>query len=388
MRFLRKVALVCGLGLVASANAANSYQYEVLNLGFSITDINNNGQVVGVSNGSAFYWDSSSGVQNIGFLGRDKLYASALNDSGQVSGFAWTGNEGEAFIWDKINGMQSLGNISAFNETSAFTKAWDINNYGQVVGTYSLESGSYPVRSNSFLWNESSGMRDLTHGSEDLEIRSVTKINDLGQVLGTAIGQVLGTANRGGFGVQPIVWDDTRGKTYIGESLYKAYNINNNGQVAGAKHEYSYSNLYGSGSVDHAAILDLGTGVIQDIGRLGGRKSRAMDLNDIGQVIGVSETDEHTYRNNFKSTVFIWDSTNGIQDLNELIDPESGVTLRSVRSINNLGQIVADGYLLNPVQVSAVPEPSTYALILSGLGLVGFMANRRKKTSSLINKAA
>ena len=35
---------------------------------------------------------------------------------------------------------------------------------------------------------------------------------------------------------------------------------------------------------------------------------------------------------------------------------------------------------LNGLTVAAVPEPETYALMLAGLGLVGFMAKRRKST--------
>jgi hypothetical protein len=36
------------------------------------------------------------------------------------------------------------------------------------------------------------------------------------------------------------------------------------------------------------------------------------------------------------------------------------------------------------VNVAAVPEPSTYALMLAGLGLVGFVARRRKKSIGLV----
>ena len=39
------------------------------------------------------------------------------------------------------------------------------------------------------------------------------------------------------------------------------------------------------------------------------------------------------------------------------------------------------GALLDNVSVSAVPEPETYAMFLAGLGLMGFIARRRSKTS-------
>ena len=39
------------------------------------------------------------------------------------------------------------------------------------------------------------------------------------------------------------------------------------------------------------------------------------------------------------------------------------------------------GALLDNVSVSAVPEPETYAMLLAGLGLLGFMAGRRKESA-------
>lgn len=42
------------------------------------------------------------------------------------------------------------------------------------------------------------------------------------------------------------------------------------------------------------------------------------------------------------------------------------------------GNYTAEAYGLNNVRVTAVPEPETYAMMLAGLGALGFMARRRR----------
>lgn len=57
----------------------------------------------------------------------------------------------------------------------------------------------------------------------------------------------------------------------------------------------------------------------------------------------------------------------GMMDLNSLVDLPQGVILTKAMDINNNGQIIA-----------VVPEPQTYGLLLVGLGLVWFVAGRKK----------
>ncbi len=81
---------------------------------------------------------------------------------------------------------------------------------------------------------------------------------------------------------------------------------------------------------------------------------------------------------------FLWTAAGGMQDLNALIDPldplKGVTTLADARGINNLGQIVGLGIISGKSHaflVTPVPEPETYAMMVAGLGLLGFMLRRQ-----------
>lgn len=42
------------------------------------------------------------------------------------------------------------------------------------------------------------------------------------------------------------------------------------------------------------------------------------------------------------------------------------------------------GSYLGGISVAAVPEPETYAMLLAGLGLIGFSARRRKANTATV----
>ena len=58
-------------------------------------------------------------------------------------------------------------------------------------------------------------------------------------------------------------------------------------------------------------------------------------------------------------------------DLNSLVGQSGGVVLTEAMGINNRGQVIALG-------IPPIPEPETYAMFVAGLGLLGFIARRRK----------
>jgi probable HAF family extracellular repeat protein len=140
-----------------------------------------------------------------------------------------------------------------------------------------------------------------------------------------------------------------------------AWAINNRGEVAG-------TSTTESGDI-HAVVWSK-SGVVADLGTLGGATSRAYAINDLGQVVGMSETASGDWH------AFLWSASTGMTELPTL----AGTTTCEAVDINDRGDAV--GYCDRPFvvrravrwtngQVAALdPETSREAYGINDLGEV------------------
>lgn len=173
----------------------------------------------------------------------------------------------------------------------------------------------------------------------------------------------------------------------LGGSTSSAFDINNSGQVVGRADAV--------GGDSHPFITGPNGVGMTDLGTLGGSFGFATDINDAGEVVGFAST-----TNNSETHAFIF-SHGGITDLSVLDAViAGGWTNLTIRDINDNGQMVGFGtnshgnqeaFLLSytsdtiftpsPIFIPPlpIPEPQSYAMLLAGLGLLGFIAWRKKE---------
>jgi probable HAF family extracellular repeat protein len=249
------------------------------------TDINNSSQVVGFAPQSplpaAFIWDSVAGLQYLGTLpGGTNSGAEGINDLGQVVGYSNSAEtEDRAFVWDNTGGMQSLGTLYS-TDTQSF--AVDINNSGTVVGF----SGTEFWR--SFIWTSSIGMVDLGLPRGYTSTRAEA-INDEGMVVGYVLSGHSESSSRA------FLWTNQQGirllrmvKDGIG---HRAHAINNQGQIVGEGASLEDANQYRALYWFHGQLLDLNTLLPADSGWI---LRSATGINDLGQIVGTGAYQDQT----------------------------------------------------------------------------------------------
>ncbi len=161
---------------------------ELINLtpdsGGRATDINNARQISGYSQGpatgfEAFRWDEENGIQFLGTLGLTYSFANAINEAGQVVGYASsaTGNTTKPFIYTDGVGLQQIP-----APVTEHTTANGVNIHGHVVGTAHMTGGDL-----AWLWTGGSSVTGLMtlidFANENINLLAAHDINDAGQIL-------------------------------------------------------------------------------------------------------------------------------------------------------------------------------------------------------------
>jgi hypothetical protein len=288
-------------------------------------------------------------MRDLGILPGDDFesFGAALNNLDVVIGVSNNSFRRRAFVWRKSTGIQPLP-----IDPEVESQPTAINDFSVIVGFRNGFSGS-SLEDGGFISDRLRGTRALPQ-IDGFRFLQPTDINNVGKLVGLA---ATGSSNT------PFLMDTLRSKSQL-LPLDDVAAINDFGRVAGSAR---FADL-----TFHAAIWDAKRGLI-DLGVIpGSSSSTSRDINNAGVVVGAIGA------NNSLSRAMIWDSINGMRDLNDLIartPDQSLLQLGEARGINNFGWIIANGssdgefgrsFLLIPRTARELARFSACAALTSG----------------------
>jgi probable HAF family extracellular repeat protein len=270
------------------------------------------------------------------------LNPAAINDSGEVAG---TTAAHRAALWSAGRGLRELPLPPGFVNSEAVS----INNHGHVLviaydGTFSKHE--------SFIF--AAGGLTLLSGEQTRAFQ----ISDSGAVVGESLVP-------GKTGSQPVVWQHHALRPIDSCCGGSATGSNRNGEVIGDTydhdgryHAFLWSEVRGMQSIGPPqeyssaiainvrghVLIEAPSGALFHAEASSTRlklaaktPSHPRALNDCDVVVGSFGPFSDASR------AFVWEKSQGFQDLNSLIPPDSGWKLESAAGINNRGEIVGKG---------------------------------------------
>ncbi len=262
-------------------------------------------------------------------LGHKTVYATDRNLKGQIAGILYKNYEYTPFLWCPLEGMQFISDedLTPFKINSAGQIALRRNNDNQY-----------------FLWEKESGLIPV-EWPDHLNITQPTAIsfNDKGQIL--FIDKFSREIHPLNSSKTTLIWEKGEDPIVIQNS--SANCINNLGDAVGTSLGKKCLQFPGQVCKGFIQFHDGQTMTVDS------NKAQVYfeSINDNRQVVG--------WKYESKTAAIIWDSKNGVRDLNKLITGKAPKhRLTQAISINNQGQILAIGvgdygmsnnlYLLTP----------------------------------------
>ncbi len=217
-------------------------------------------------------WAVSYEVIDLGELGGYHSFATAINNPGQIVGYAFTASgQTEGFIW-----QDAMSPLNSF-----LGQAFDINDDGTIVGTFFING---TMQASVFKEGKLKGLGVVPGGYSFAKAINQKE----GVVGGKAV------ASRDGFSTHAYLWGK-HGQGVdlgtLGGASSWATAINDNGEIVGVANT--------GGWQDHAFLWSKGK--MDDLSTLGGTTSGATHINKKGQIVGYAAD------NNNKLHACLWD---------------------------------------------------------------------------------
>ena len=276
-------------------------------------------------------------------------FARGLNIDGAAAGSAGEthGTDMSAAVWDKGGHPANIGRLPGGDYSEAFA----INDKGEVVGSSNVAGVLKPFRFSGSMvalelpsgddagqanainntgvsagWSSGAGGQ---HAVLWTSSGATVLPGRLGMALALNAKNVPAGSSQDGGVEHAVVWTNGQASdlgTLVGDTESRAVGINDGGQVVG----------YSRGAAGQHAFFYDGT-TMKDLGVLGGTDySEASAINNKGVVVGTTDT-------NLGKHAFLWTAEKGMVDLNTLVPSAQRVVLTAALAINDRGQILAIG---------------------------------------------